>query len=122
MAKDKHNLNLKDAIVEAIKQRKGHEIVIIDLLENEQAIADYYIICHGDSNTQVEAIADNIDRFARTETGEHPQHIEGMTNAQWVLMDYCDIVVHVFQEEYRRFYNIEDLWADAKKEIIESED
>ena len=122
MAKAKQNLNLKDAIVEAIKQKKGHDIVVIDLTGTEQAIADYYIICHGNSSSQVEALADHVERFARTETGEHPLHIEGQQNAQWVLVDYGDIVVHIFQEEIRHFYNIEDLWADAKKEVIESED
>lgn len=122
MAKEKQNLNLKDAIVEAIKQKKGHEIVVIDLTETEQSIADYYVICHGNSSSQVDALADHIERFARVETSEHPIHVEGQQNAQWILMDYGDIVVHIFQEEIRRFYNIEDLWADAKKEIIESEE
>ena len=122
MAKAKQNLNLKDAIVEAIKQKKGHDIVVIDLTGTEQAIADYYIICHGNSSSQVDALADHVERFARTETVEHPLHIEGQQNAQWVLVDYGDIVVHIFQEEIRHFYNIEDLLADAKKEVIESED
>ena len=122
MAKAKQNLGLKDAIVEAIKQKKGRDIVVIDLTGNEQAIADYYIICHGNSTSQVDALADHVERFARTETSEHPSHVEGQLNAQWILMDYGDIVVHIFQEEIRHFYNIEDLWADAKKEIIENED
>ncbi|MBO4602226.1 MAG: ribosome silencing factor [Salinivirgaceae bacterium] len=122
MAKSKHNLGLKEAIIEAIKQKKGHDIVAIDLTDNHQAVADYYIICHGNSSSQVEAITDNIERFARTETSEHPSHIEGQQNALWVLMDYGNIIVHIFQEEIRSFYNIEDLWADAKKEIIETEE
>ena len=122
MAKAKHNLGLKDAIVEAIKQKKGRDTVVIDLTATEQAIADYYIICHGHSSSQVDALADHVERFSRTETGEHPLHVEGQQNAQWILMDYGDIVVHIFQEEIRHFYNIEDLWADAKKEIIENED
>lgn len=122
MSKEKHSLSLKDAIIEAVKQRKGQKIVVIDLTENQQSVADYYIVCHGNSSSQVEALVDNIERFARTETTEHPLHIEGMQNAQWALVDYGDIVVHVFQEEIRRYYNIEDLWADAKKEIIEPED
>ncbi len=122
MAKTKHDLGLKDAIVEAIKQKKGRDIVVIDLTGTEQAIADYYIICHGHSSSQVDALADHVERFSRTETGEHPLHVEGQQNAQWILIDYGDIVVHIFQEEIRHFYNIEDLWADAKKEIIENED
>ncbi len=122
MAKTKQNLELKDAIVEAIKQKKGHEIVIIDLTGNTQAVADYYIICHGSSSSQVDAITDNIERFVRTETSEHPSHIEGQQNALWVLMDYGNIIVHIFQEEIRSFYNIEDLWADAKKVIVNTEE
>lgn len=113
---------LRDAIVEGIKQKKGHEIVVLDLSEVSQSVADYYIVCHGNSSSQVDALADNIDRYVRTETQEHPLHVEGLQNAQWVLMDYGNIVVHIFQEEIRRFYNIEDLWSDAKKEVFESEE
>jgi ribosome-associated protein len=118
MAEKKKKATLKDIIIEAIKEKKGQEIVVINLKELKQSIADYFIICHGSSNTQVETIADFVERHTRTEIREHPQHVEGTTNAQWVLLDYTDIIVHVFQEEYRRFYNLEDLWADAHKELI----
>jgi ribosome-associated protein len=118
MAKKKAELNLKDVIIEAIKEKKGQEIVVINLKELKQSIADYFIICHGSSNTQVETIADFIERQTRTEIRERPLHVEGTTNAQWVLLDYSDVIVHIFQESYRRFYNLEDLWADAHKEVI----
>ena len=113
MAKAKQNLGLKDAIVEAIKQKKGRDIIIIDLTGNEQAIADYYIICHGNSTSQVDALADHVERFARTETSEHPLHVEGQQNAQWILMDYGDIVVHVFSSQDRLFYDLERVWRDG---------
>lgn len=117
MAKKKQ-INLKDSIVEAIKDRKGKELIVLDLRKVDQSIADYFIICHGDSTTQVDAISENVDREIRTELQEHPIHKEGMDNLQWVLLDYGDVVVHVFQEDYRKFYNLEDLWADAQKELI----
>lgn len=121
MTKDNKKVNLKDFIVESIKDRKGKDITVLDLRKLEQSIADYFIICHGDSNTQVDAISENIDRQTRSELQEHPIHKEGTENLQWVLLDYGEIVVHVFQEEYRSFYNLEDLWADAKKELIKED-
>lgn len=110
--------NLKDTLVEAILDKKGKELTVLDLTNLDQSIADYFIICHGESNTQVDAIADSIDKQARTELHEHALHIEGKENSQWILMDYGNIVVHVFQKEYREYYNLEALWADAKKETI----
>jgi len=118
MANNSDQINLKDFIVEAIKEKKGKEIVILDLRKLDQSIADFFIICHGDSNTQVDSIASFIDRQTRTELQDHVIHTEGAGNSQWILMDFGGVVVHVFQEEHRKFYNLEDLWADAKKEII----
>lgn len=109
---------LKDFIVETIKDKKGKELVVLDLRKLDQSIADYFIICHGDSNTQVNAISGYIDRQTRIDLQEHVIHIEGAENSQWILMDFGSVVVHVFQEEYRRFYNLEDLWADAKNELV----
>ena len=119
MTKNTDSVKLKDFVVEAIKEKKGKEIKVLDLRGLDQSIADYFIICHGDSNTQVDAISDFIDRQTRTELQEHVLHKEGTDNLQWVLLDYGELVVHVFQEEFRRFYNLEDLWADAKTELIE---
>lgn len=118
MTKKSDEAILKDFVVESIKEKKGKELIVLDLRKLDQSIADYFIICHGDSNTQVNAISGYIDRQTRTELNEHVFHIEGMENSQWILMDFGSVVVHVFQEEFRRFYNLEDLWADAKKELI----
>jgi len=118
MTNNSDQIKLKKFIVEAIKEKKGKEIVVLDLRKLDQSIADFFIICHGDSNTQVDSIAGFIDRQTRTELQDHVIHTEGAENSQWILMDFGGVVVHVFQEEYRKFYNLEDLWADAKKEII----
>lgn len=109
----------KQLIVEAIQEKKGLQIVTIDLSEVENSICDYFIICHGESNTQVGAIAEAIDKKLKEEAKIRAHHVEGLQNSQWVLLDYFDILVHVFQEEYRSFYRLEELWADGKVTRLE---
>lgn len=94
----------------------------MDLTNIENAAADYFIICSANSNTQVNAIAGNIERRVRNELKERPWHTEGEENALWVLVDYISVVVHVFQKHTREYYDIEDLWSDAKVTVIESQD
>ena len=101
-------------ILDAIKEKKGHQIVSIDLTEVENSLCDCFIICHGESTTQVGAITESIEKKLKEEASIRAHHVEGMQNSQWVLLDYFDILVHVFQEEYRSFYRLEDLWADGK--------
>ena len=101
-------------IVEAIQAKKGHQIVTIDLSEVEHSICDRFIICHGESTTQVSAIADSIQKELKEKAGIRAHHVEGVQNSQWVLIDLFDVLVHVFQEEYRSFYKLEELWADGK--------
>lgn len=108
-------------IIEAIREKKGHEIVTIDLTGIENSICDCFIICHGDSVTQVEAIAASIERKMKEEASIRAHHVEGLRNSQWVLIDYFDILVHVFQEEFRSFYRLEELWADGKLAKVEEE-
>lgn len=111
----------RELIIEAIREKKGHQIVSIDLSEVENSICDCFIICHGDSNTQVSAITESVERKLKEETGIRAHHVEGLQNSQWVLMDFFDILVHVFQEEYRSFYRLEELWADGKvTRVVES--
>ena len=100
-------------IIEGIRKVKGKEIVNIDLENLENRICRYFVICHGDSNTHVNAIADSVDREMKEKTGWSSLHKEGHENAQWVLMDYGSVVVHVFQKAFRDFYRLEDLWADG---------
>jgi len=104
----------KEIILEAIREKKGHEIVSIDLTEVENSICDCFIICHGESVTQVGAITDSIERKMKEEARIRAHHVEGLRNSQWVLLDFFDILVHVFQKEYRSFYRLEELWADGK--------
>ena len=111
MSKDN---NLLQSIIEGIKNKKGNNISSIDLSNNENAVCNYFVICNADSNTQVKSIVDEIEENVLKNTGEKVWKKEGFENAQWILLDYSSIVVHVFQTEFRGFYKLEDLWADSK--------
>ncbi len=104
---------LNDFIVECIEDIKGKKIIKLDLRELEERPTNFFIVCEGDSTTQVKAIADNINRRLKTEMGERPFHFEGQQGSRWVLLDYSTTVVHVFYNETRAFYSLEDLWGDA---------
>ena len=106
--------------IEGIENIKGQNIVLLDLRHIENTVCDYFIICDGNSNTQVNAIVSSVQKIVSKNTHEKPYHIEGSDNAEWVLMDYVNIVVHVFQKHKREYYNIENLWGDAKITEIES--
>lgn len=110
---------LVDTIVEGILDKKGHDIVVLDLRPIGNTVADWFIISHGKSNTQADAIADSVEETVRKKLGIKPWHTEGFQNAEWILLDYVNIIVHVFQEPIRDFYRLEDLWIDAKVEKIE---
>jgi ribosome-associated protein len=112
---------LLEVIIDSIQEKKGKKIVSIDLRKIENSIFDYFIICHGTSTTHVSAISDNIEIKPKELLGLKPAHVEGVQNAQWVLIDYSGIVVHVFLEEQRSFYRLEDLWADGKVKIYEDD-
>ena len=101
-------------IIKGIEEVKGNDIEILDLRAIDTAVCDYFVICNGTSNTQVNAIVNSIQKIVSKELKDKPWHIEGTDNAEWVLMDYVSIVVHVFQKEIREYYNIEGLWGDAK--------
>lgn len=100
-------------ITEGIQDKKGQKIVIADLTQIDDTICNYFIICQGNSPSQVTAIADSIKDFTR-KADSKPSGIDGLHNAEWVCMDYSDILVHIFLPETRDFYNLEYLWADAK--------
>lgn len=110
-----------ERIIEGIKEKKGKEIVCIDLSAVENSISPYFIICHGDSNTQVNAIAQGIEKNMEEKLNERVYRKQGVENAQWILLDYVDVVVHIFQKEYRDFYNLEGLWADGVFSPVENE-
>ena len=120
MKKEKGNDQLITQIIIGIEEIKGQDIEILDLRELENTVCDYFIICNGTSNTQVNAIVNSIQKTVSKAIQEKPWHIEGSNNAEWVLIDYVHVVVHVFQKHIREFYNIEGLWGDAKSVIIET--
>jgi len=101
-------------IIDAIQDIKGKNIMKLDLKHLNDAPTNCFIICEGDSTVQVKAIADNISRRLKTEMNIHPSHVEGVDGSKWVLVDYFDTVVHVFYPETRAFYELEELWGDAK--------
>ena len=101
-------------IIKGIEDVKGENISILDLREIENTVCDYFIVCDGNSNTQVSAISGSIQKKVSKTLKDKPWHVEGERNAEWVLLDYVNVVVHVFQKQVREFYNLEALWGDAK--------
>lgn len=103
-----------DAAIEGLRRIKGNDITLIDLTTIDHTECGYFLICHARSNTQVDALAHSVEETVKEFTGMHAWHKDGYQNAIWVLLDYGDLMVHVFQQEARTFYNLEGLWSDAK--------
>ncbi|MBA6156489.1 ribosome silencing factor [Tenacibaculum sp. S7007] len=101
-------------IIKGIDDVKGEDIQLLDLREIENTVCDYFVICSGNSNTQVNAITGSVQKTVSKELQDKPWHIEGQGNSEWILMDYVNVVVHVFQKQIREYYDIESLWGDAK--------
>ncbi|MFN2262203.1 MAG: ribosome silencing factor, partial [Psychroflexus sp.] len=99
---------------------KGDNIDIIDLREHENTVCDYLVVCSGNSNTQVDAIESSVRKSVSKALKDKPWHVEGLENSEWVLMDYVDVVVHIFQKQTREYYDIESLWGDAKITSVET--
>jgi len=112
---------LINCIVEAILEKKGKEVTSLEIGKIPNAVCDYFIICNADSTTQVNAIADNIEGKVRKELGEKVWKTAGYDNSFWIVLDFVNVVVHVFQTEWRSFYKIEELWADGKLETYTDE-
>lgn len=109
---------LVEKIAEGIQEKKGKKIVVADLTDIDDTICKYFLICQGDSPSQLAAITDSIRDYVREETGQKPIAIDGLRNTQWIAMDYSDVLVHIFLPDVREFYNLENLWADAKLTYI----
>ncbi len=105
---------ISELAIKGIQDKKGFDIVCLDLRKIPNAVSDFFVICHGNSTTQVGAIADSVDDEVKKATGLNPWRKEGFANAEWILIDYIDVVVHIFQEQTRQFYKLEELWADAE--------
>ena len=109
---------LVQTITEGIQEKKGSNIVVADLTKITGAICCYFIVCQGSSPAQVEAIAESVGDFARIKLGEKPSRVAGLENAQWVAMDYGDVMVHIFLPDVREYYDLEHLWNDALLTVI----
>lgn len=107
-------------VVDGLQNVKGENITILDLRNIETAVTDFFVIAEGNSSTQVNALAESVHKSVRESVGDRPWHVEGRSNAEWVLMDYVNVVVHVFQKGIREFYDLEGLWGDAEITTIEN--
>ncbi|PQA58835.1 MULTISPECIES: ribosome silencing factor [Siphonobacter] len=108
-------------VVKGMQEKKAQNIVVLNLKGVKNAIADYFVICSGKSDTQIDAIADSVDEEVHKATGVNPWHREGKSQKEWILIDYVDVVAHVFKQERRDFYRLEELWGDAEFTVIEDE-
>ncbi len=106
-------------VVEGMLEKKALDVVVLDLREVRHAIADYFIICSGNSDTQIDAISDSVEEQIHKNCGVNPWKKEGRENKEWILLDYIDVVAHIFNKEKREFFGLEDLWGDAKIKRIE---
>ena len=111
---------LAEIIAEGMAEKKAHNIRIMDLRNIANAATDFFVVAHGESTTQVDAIASSVEQEVKKITQENVFHKEGANNSEWILLDYFNVVAHVFIKEKREFYNIEDLWADAKITQLDS--
>lgn len=110
---------IAEVIIHGIQEKKGKDIVSLDLRNISSSVSDFFIVCHADSSTQVKAIADSVEDEMYKAFKEDPWHKEGFQNSEWLVLDYVSVVVHIFRTEKRDFYGVEDLWGDA--EIVRHE-
>lgn len=110
---------LSEVIVKGMQEKKATDIVVMDLRKVKNAVADFFVICSGNSDKQLDAISDSIDEEVFKALKENPWHIEGKNNKEWMLLDYIDVVAHVFRKDKRGFYALEKLWGDADITEIE---
>lgn len=114
--------DLVNTVVEGIRDKKGSNIALIDLQDIPNSITDYYVVCSATSDTQLNAIYESIEEKVEKDQGQTPWKKEGQTNKEWILLDYANVVVHLFKRDIRSFYDLENLWGDAKLTYLEDED
>ncbi len=123
MTKQKKEAEVLSKIaIEAIKSKKGRQITLIDFDQVESSLFECYVLCTANSPSHVDALADEVEKQVREMTGISPRRVEGLQNCQWVLLDYFDVVIHIFLTETREFYNIESMWKDVKQVHFEDEE
>ena len=110
------NSKVIKTIIAAIQEKKGQNIISLDLRKIKEAVADFFIVCEAGSQPQIRAIADNVEDKVKEKCNENPYHHEGYQKLHWVLIDYVNVVVHVMQTESRKFYKLEEMWSDAAAE------
>jgi ribosome-associated protein len=111
---------LAQLVVKGMQERKANDIVVMDLRHIHNAVASFFVICSGTSDTQIDAISDSIAEEVYKAAGQDPWHSEGKQNKEWILLDYVDVVAHIFKGDKRNFYGIEELWGDARTTMVES--
>ncbi len=104
---------LSEMMVQGMLEKKANDVVVLDLRSVKHAIADFFVICSGNSDTQIDSISESVEEFVRKQSNQRPWKKEGFQNKEWILIDYVDVVAHIFNKEKRAYYAIEDLWADA---------
>lgn len=110
---------LSQLVVKGMLEKKAINVVVMDLRQVKNAIADFFIICSGNSDTQIDAIAESIDEEVWKQAHTNPWHKEGREQKEWILLDYVDVVAHVFKKDRREYYKLEDLWGDAEITVVE---
>jgi ribosome-associated protein len=123
MVKNKITLestSISEIIIHGIQEKKGNDIVRLDLRNLHSSVADYFVVCHADSTTQVKAIAASVEEEVYKALKQDPKRKEGLQHGEWILLDYIDVIVHIFKTEKREFYGIEDLWGDAEMQFYKS--
>src|SRR5260221_10118636 len=111
---------LVDLVVKGMQEKKATDIVVMDLREVKNAVADFFVLCSGNSDKQLSAISDSVDEFVYKDLKENPWHAEGKNNKEWMLLDYISVVVHIFKKDRRDFYSLEKLWGDARTTAVEN--
>jgi ribosome-associated protein len=119
--KDISSEELSQIVVKGMQERKALNIVVMDMRQVKNAFTDFFVVCSGTSDTQIDAIADSVDKEVWEATGQNPRSMEGKSNREWILVDYYDVIVHVFKKDRREFYKLEELWGDAEFTYIEEE-
>jgi len=119
--KDISSEELSQIVVKGMQERKALNIVVMDMRQVKNAFTDFFVVCSGTSDTQIDAIADSVDKEVWEATSQNPRSMEGKANREWILVDYYDVIVHVFKKDRREFYKLEELWGDAEFTYIEEE-
>lgn len=110
----KESAYVSELAIHGIQEKKGNDIVRLDMRNVFSSVSDYFVICHADSGTQVKAIANSVEEEIYKATKQEPWRKEGLEHAEWILLDYVDVVIHIFRTDKREFYGMEDLWGDAE--------